>query len=722
MSKLADMQAFDKDPAEVVTIEPKGWTNSPDIKDLKQDLTSAQTDHDAQTAKIDGWLDNLNITGSAEIKTPKGSSKVQPKLIRKQAEWRYASLSEAFLATEDLFDITPTTWEDSNAAEQNSLVINNQFNTKIDKVNFIDTYVRTVVNEGTVIIRSGWDYEEETTTEVEPIIEFRVNPEYAQLHEELHQMMESDPTGYEHEVPEELRAAHDASMEAGQPLEPVITGSEEVEITKTIRNVPTLEVCDYRNVVIDPSCKDNLDKAQFIVYSFETSKSELEKDGDKYQNLKHVVLDNNSPLGDPDHATNNETNFNFSDDARKRIVAYEYWGYWDYDDSGIAKPFVATWIGDTLIRLEASPFPDKKLPFTVVSLLPVKNSVYGEPDGELLLDNQKIIGAITRGMIDVMGKSANGQMGIRKDALDATNKRKFQLGKNYEYNGGVDPRMAFYMHTYPEIPQSASYMLGMQNNEAESMSGVKAFNNGISSDGLGEVATGIRGALDAATKRETGILRRLAQGIAQVGRKVIAMNSEFLEDDEIIRVTNESFVAIRREDLAGEFDLKVDVSSLEEDSSKAQELAFMLQTMGNNMDPGMSQLVLRDIARLRKMPELAKKLEDFKPEPDPMQQKVQEMEIAKLQAEIEEIQSRTAENYAEAELDKAKARQLSSQADKQDLDFIEQESGVTQEREKELYGEQARSNQELEVTKHQLKARDQAGENLKAYLEQKNVS
>ena len=123
MSKLADMQAFDKDPAEVVTIEPKGWTNSPDIKDLKQDLTSAQTDHDAQTAKIDGWLDNLNITGSAEIKTPKGSSKVQPKLIRKQAEWRYASLSEAFLATEDLFDITPTTWEDSNAAEQNSLAV-----------------------------------------------------------------------------------------------------------------------------------------------------------------------------------------------------------------------------------------------------------------------------------------------------------------------------------------------------------------------------------------------------------------------------------------------------------------------------------------------------------------------------------------------------------------------------------------------------------------------
>ena len=33
-----------------------------------------------------------------EVKTPKGKSKLVPKLIRKQAEWRYAALFEAFLS------------------------------------------------------------------------------------------------------------------------------------------------------------------------------------------------------------------------------------------------------------------------------------------------------------------------------------------------------------------------------------------------------------------------------------------------------------------------------------------------------------------------------------------------------------------------------------------------------------------------------------------------
>jgi hypothetical protein len=37
---------------------------------------------------------------------------------------------------------------------------------------------------------------------------------------------------------------------------------------------------------------------------------------------------------------------------------------------------------------------DKKLPFISVQYLPTRKSIYGEPDGALLEDNQKIIGAV----------------------------------------------------------------------------------------------------------------------------------------------------------------------------------------------------------------------------------------------------------------------------------------------------------------------------------------
>jgi len=702
--------------ADSVTIKPEGWKTPPQLKDLKQDLTEAQTPHDRQKSKIRKYLDYRDVVGQAAIKKIDGRSQAQPRLIRKQAEWRYSSLSEPFLSTEDMIDVQPVTWEDVEPARQNKLVLNHQLNTKIDKVQFIDDMVRAAVDEGTAIIRVGWEFQEEEQEVRKPQVRFVNNPEKAPLYEELTTLEMQDPTGYLTQVPKELKMAHEYVKQTGMPVDPQIVGMEVVKEMVTVKNCPTLEVCDYRNVILDPACRGDIKKAKFIIYSFETSLSDLRREGDKYQNLEHIDPEGNSPLSDPDHDTEDNTDFDYSDEARKRLVAYEYWGYWDYDGSGIARPFVATWVGNTLIRLEESPFPDGGLPFIVIPLMRDRYSVYGEPDAELLIENQKIIGAVTRGMIDIMAKSANGQMAIRKDALDATNKRRFQKGLDYEFNAGVDPRAAFYMHTYPEIPQSAQYMLDLQNQDAESMTGVKAYNHGISSDGLGQVAAGIRGALDAASKRETGILRRLAKGMQDIARKIIAMNAEFLEDEEIVRITNEQFVAIRREDLHGHFDLRVDVSSLEEDNVKAQELAFMLQTMGNNMDPGMSKIILRDIARLRKMPELAKQIENYEPQPDPLAEEMRQADIDEKRALAEKYRSEAAENMAEAQLDMAKARETNTKADLNDLDFVEQESGVKQERDLEKQGEQARSNMQLEAYKNNLQQKAEERSMLREYL------
>lgn len=692
------------------------WKNEPTLRDLKQDLEDAKPSHDTQKTQIGVWLDNLNVTGKAKIETPKGNSKIVPKLIRKQAEWRYPALTEPFLSTDDVFNVKPVTWEDRDAAKQNELVLNHQFNSHIDKTRFIDEYVRASVDEGSAIVRVGWDFQEEQYEGTFPVVEFRVNPELAPLHEQLAKMKQESPSQYDTDVPEELKQAHELSIEQQQPIEAVITGQQKETRTRTIRNCPTVEVCDYRNVTIDPSCLGDIDKAGFVIYSFESSLSELKKDG-KYKNLDQINIEGTSILGEPDHATaDNIGNFNFSDKPRKKFVVREYWGYWDIDGTGVTKPIVAAWVGNVLIRMEESPFPDKKLPFVVVQYLPVRRAIYGEPDGALLEDNQKIIGAVTRGMIDVMGKSANGQMGVRKDALDITNRRKFDKGQDYEFNVNIDPRQGIYMHTFPEIPASAQFMLQQQNMEAESLTGVKAFSQGVSGASLGNVAAGVRGALDASSKRELGILRRLSAGIIKIGHKIISMNSELLSDKEVVRITNDEFVTVRRDDLAGKFDLKLSISTAEEDENKAKELAFMLQTMGNNMDPTLSKMILGDIARLRKMPDLAKKIESYEPQPDPLAQRRAELEVALLEAQVNAENARAQRDQATAQLgvakvgtEGAKANHLKSDADLKNLNFVEQESGVKQERELQKQGQQA-------TNQAQLKSMDQKHDLVKEYL------
>ena len=678
------------------------WKAEPTVRMLKQDYSDAKPMHDTQVSKISTWLDNLNVTGAAKINTPKGNSRIVPKLIRKQAEWRYSDLSEPFLSTSDIFNVAPVTWEDKAAAEQNQMVLNNQFNTRIDKVKFVDDLIRTAVDEGTVFIRVGWDFQEEETKVIEPVMALQVNPAIAPVLDQLTQMRQEDPEQFESAVSPEMKQSLLASEQNGQPIEASIVGYKKVTVMKTIKNQPTLDVCDYRNVMVDPTCMGDLDKAGFLVYSFESSLAELEKDG-RYSNLDCINISNSSILGEPDHSSSlGVQTFNYSDKPRKKFVVFEYWGYRDVDDTGTLKPIVAAWVGDTLIRMEENPFPDKKIPFVAISYLPVRRSIYGEPDGALLEDNQKIIGAVTRAMIDIMGKSANGQTGVRKDALDITNKRKFEKGLDYEFNAQVDPRQAIYMHTFPEIPASAQFMLQLQNMEAESLTGVKSFSQGVSGQSLGDVAVGVRGALDAASKRKLNILRRLSAGVVKIGKKILSMNAEFLSETEVVRITNDSFVQVRRDDLAGDFDLSLSISTAEEDDNKAQELSFMLQTMGNSLDPAMSQIILSDIAKLRKMPELAKRISEYQPQPDPVAQQKAELEVQLLQVDIAAKQASVELDKAKAVNELAKAKETNSNTDLKDLDFLEQESGVKQERALQHVSQQAKSQAGLKVVEHGL--------------------
>ena len=717
-----------EDTDEIITSEKEkikftDWNNEPKVSDLKRDLSSAQSDHDYHVSKVNEWLDNLNVTGTARIKNKTGSN-IVPKLIRKQAEWRYAALSEPFLSTDDLFNTDPVTFEDKQAAIQNGLVLNNQFNTKINKIKFIDEYIRTAVDEGTVVVKVGWDFIEEKSIIDVPEYTYSVSTDEVFLNKlaSLLELAKSDPNKFISEVPDELKHSVKKLAETGEVLKPEISGYRKEKKYTTVKNQPTVEICNYYHVIIDPTCLGNLENANFVIYSFETSLAELRKTG-KYKNLDDIEPSAATPLSIPDSRIEN-ISFTFKDKPRQKILAYEYWGNWDINNDGIIVPIVATWVGNTLISLEENPYPDKKHPFIAIQYLPVRKLVYGEPDGELLEDNQKIIGAVTRGMIDIMGKSANGQTGSRKDALDVVNKAKFRAGEDYEFNGNIDPRQAFHMHTFPEIPRSAQYMLDTQNAEAESLTGVKAFSSGISGQALGNTATGIRSALDATSKRELGILRRLADGIKQIGRKVISMNSEFLSEEEVVRITNDEFVTVRRDDLAGNFDISLSISTPEADEQKAKELAFMLQTTAQSSDPEEVRMIRAEIARLRKMPALAKQIEDFKPQVDPIAQEKATLELELIKAQIANENAKAHENTANGDLDEArvqtelaKARNIESDSDMKDLNFVEQETGTTHERDKDKIISQAQGNMALKTIEHNFKMKEQNDKPNKSGLE-----
>jgi len=123
------------------------------------------------------------------------------------------------------------------------------------------------------------------------------------------------------------------------------------------------------------------------------------------------------------------------------------------------------------------------------------------------------------------------------------------------------------------------------------------------------------------------------------------------------------------------------------------------------------------------MPDLAKKIEEYEPQPDPVMEQMKQLELAKLQAEIQLLNAQAMAAQSGAQLagakvntEGAKAANLSSDTDKKNLDFIEQETGTKQARDLQLHGEQARSQMAAKVMDRQFDREDNDKNFLREYL------
>ena len=140
---------------------PKSWTKPPSLTDLKHDIEYALIEHEIIVDEINEYLDFYHTTpGVGRPHKVKGRSNAQPQSIRKAAEWRYASLSEPFLDSPELFKGEPTTSADLEGTRQTEFVLNFQMKNQINLVDFIDDYIKDLVDTGTAIIRTSWEVKE----------------------------------------------------------------------------------------------------------------------------------------------------------------------------------------------------------------------------------------------------------------------------------------------------------------------------------------------------------------------------------------------------------------------------------------------------------------------------------------------------------------------------------------------------------------------------------
>ena len=236
--------------------------------------------------------------------------------------------------------------------------------------------------------------------------------------------------------------------------------------------------------------------------------------------------------------------------------------------------------------------------------------------------------------------------------------------------------------------------------ELQTKTGVRPFAGGQQAGAL-QSAKQVGASMDAVGKLEVDISRNFAENfIKPMLIKWHSMNNDFLEAEDVERITNKPYVPYDPADPDGNLDIRIQVNTAEADAEKSRELAFLQQTMGPNDDPKVSRKIRAEMFKLKGMPELAKWIEEYEPQPDPLMVQKAQLEIQELQASIAEKQSRAQENQIDMELkraktvvEQAKARQLHSESDMKDLDYVRTQTG--QKQQEEMVKQQQKANNDL---------------------------
>lgn len=634
------------------------------IDDVKADYKASEVVKSANDKKITKWE---GIRDSKPYGTEVDhKSKYVSDLCAKLLGWQIPSIVDPLVSSKDMINCKPFTHADTALAEQEEAVLTHQTIQTLDHYAFVTDLVTWAAEKGTAFVKTGWEFREEEQDVEVPL-------------------MSIDPI-------------------SGQPVQVGTTLEKQMV---TIVNRPTRELVDPLDIRVDPTCRGNLSKASFMIHDFETDLSSLRKDG-RYKDLDKLVaaLEKDETFQHRDYT---DETFRFEDDARKKIIVHEYWGVYDLDGDGIAEPVVIAWCNDVVIREEENPLPGQEIPFERAVYKRKPGMIWGEPLAAQVAKNQHIDSVLHRGIFDDMKLANNGQTGTKKGFTDEANLRKMKQGKDFEYNTTMAD---VYEDSYKPLNQSVFQVLSQNEQAAESSVGVSLMAHGTGGNALGSSAAAVNATTTSSAKREMHIVRGIAEDcLIPMLKKFSKYNREFLEPYEVERITDKPYVEPQN---GTEFDIKITLESAETRAAKAQSTGFVLQTMGPNMPQNAQQMLLARYMKLIGEPDIAKSIENPPPpsEQEMMAQQLalkgQELEIAKLEAEVANERAKAAENAVDVELKKAKtmveqakARITNSDSDLKDLDYLEKEQGLPHQREMEK--QQQKSQTDIEK---QLVAKD----------------
>jgi hypothetical protein len=642
------------------------------IELVDHDMYGSMQKRNDQIEKVSAWI--AAYDGEPYGNEDPSRSQIVWKLIKKQGETLISNLAKPFLGSHEIVDLVPNTHRDAFKAPIIAAEINHFWSKEFNSNKFIKSVARLMGKEGTAFIRVGW---EKQVTERSEIVD-ALPPEIAQQFEAK-----------------------------GAIIETLEDGRMKITNRTILKNRPTAKPLRLEDVGFDITA-DTFEDIEFFWYEYVTSLSDLAQNpnyDEEAVNKLRRILDSQDDKQTNSYETShkyNEYDFEFSDDTRKKVRLIEYWGNYDIDNTGVAEPVVgvvARYGEDRVVlSLRKNELPGKIKPFICIPLIEESFSIYGNALAYMIEDEQMFATSIVRGIVDNMAQSNNGTKFIRKGALDPINYDRLMNNELVvEVNTNDNIAQVLQDGVFNQLPSDVYNTLNMIEQQSESLSGISKFMQGLPSTEMKASSSNFASVMSQSQIRLLDMTTSLTNGLRQMFKMWAAMCQEYLSEEEIFDITGiyiseekakrtqqmakeygidqlppesqeQAMMLIMREintmfnmkDLKYSVQVKVGTDGLKD--IKIGQINMLMQQAGNLIQlqvvpPKVMGMLFSDMAEAMDRPDIAKIVQDFVPQPDPMAQEMAMAELEKKKAEGEKDKALAANAMARTQSEMAEVQE-----------------------------------------------------------------
>lgn len=574
--------------------------DSKDPKDIalrvvKADIEVAKTANDSEKDLRQEAYNLYRAMGDGKDDRP-GRSRIKSSDVMDMIEWLMPALMKAFFGSRKCISVEPIGNEDITKAEKFQKLLNWQF---VDKGNGFRTgheWMKSSLVYGLspvkvtwqdLYVRKGFAFPEVT------------EPQFEQLRRDGNvERIEVGSVDVKMDAPQMEQNPY--MLMAGQNVTPMMIDPMMLEPYRVYRDVrgekkikiysgPMVEVVPPEDFFCDPEARD-IQEARFVIHRVKRTVSYLKKKEQEgiYSNIDDVIESGTVSKGKTDEdddeaamrATSSSryshyTSRNDVQKARRKIDVWEWWGLLDVDDSGIAEPYLVVIANNVIIRMERNPYAHGEAPFEVM---------------RPILDIFTMKGI---SMVDLVGEYQKAKTALMRQTLDNIS---FQNNQMWEVDetAGVDidslinPRPggvvitnrlgAIKQITPAPLEQYAYQTMEFIQGQLEQRTGITRYNQGLDANTLNKTATGIQSIMSASSQRIELIARVMAEtGFRKLYKKMLMLNQQFIDQEIVIRVHGQP-LEISPDDLAGNFDVSVDIGGA---TNKEQQEINQMMTVLN---------------------------------------------------------------------------------------------------------------------------------------------